>query len=76
MASNLNLALYDLAAGEKCYTVPLQKLSRPDVRSGSWLCKNAVLREVGEKLGLVRSQATITAINGLIPTMFMTRVRL
>ena len=46
------------------------------VRLGSWLCKNAVLREVGEKLGLVQSQATIAAINGLIPTMFMTRVRL
>jgi hypothetical protein len=46
------------------------------VRLGSWPCKNALRREVGEKSGPVRSQATIAAISGLIPTMFMTRVRL
>jgi hypothetical protein len=45
-------------------------------RCGSWPCKNALRREVGEKPGPVRSQATIAAISGLIPTMFMTRVRL
>ena len=33
-------------------------------------------REVGEKPGPARFQATIAAISGLIPTMFMTRVRL
>jgi hypothetical protein len=32
--------------------------------------------EVGDKPGPVRSQATIAAISGLVPTMFMTRVRL
>jgi hypothetical protein len=31
---------------------------------------------LGEKPGPVRSQATITAISGLVPTMFMIRVRL
>jgi hypothetical protein len=46
------------------------------VRCGSWSCKNALPREVGEKLGPVWSQATIAAISGLAPTMFMTRVRL
>ena len=34
------------------------------------------LLEVGEKPGPARSQATIAAISGLVPTMFMTRVRL
>jgi|SRR6188474_2817088 len=33
-------------------------------------------REGGEKPGPVLSQATIAAISGLVPTMFMTRVRL
>jgi len=33
-------------------------------------------KEVGEKPGPVRSQATIAAISGFVPTMFMTRVRL
>ena len=47
-----------------------------DVRSGSWSCKNAVAREAGEKPGPGRSQATIAAISGLIPMMFMTRVKL
>jgi hypothetical protein len=47
-----------------------------NVRTGSWSCKNAVPREVGEKPGPVRSQATIAATSGLVPTMFMTRVRL
>ena len=39
-------------------------------------CKNTLPGEVGEKPGPVRSQAAIAAISGLIPTMFMTRVRL
>jgi hypothetical protein len=43
---------------------------------GSWLCKNTHPWEVGEKPGPVRSQAAIAAISGLVPTMFMTRVRL
>ena len=46
------------------------------VRVGSWPCKNTLPKGVGEKAGPVRSQATIAAISGLIPTMFMTRVRL
>ena len=33
-------------------------------------------KEVGEKPGAVRYQATIAAISGLVPTMLMTRVRL
>jgi hypothetical protein len=41
-----------------------------------WPCKNALSKEVDGKLGPVRSQATIAAISGLVPTMFMTRVRL
>jgi hypothetical protein len=45
-------------------------------RNGSWPCKNAFPRGAGEKPGPVRSQATIAAISGLIPTMFMTRARL
>jgi hypothetical protein len=47
-----------------------------EVRLGSWLRKNALAREVGEKPEPVRSQAAIAAISGLVPTMFMTRVRL
>lgn len=31
---------------------------------------------VGQKRGPVRSQAAIAAISGLVPMMFMTRVRL
>jgi hypothetical protein len=50
--------------------------SRGDFCSGSWPCKNALPGEVGEKPGPVRSQAAIAAISGLVPTMFMTRVRL
>jgi len=38
--------------------------------------KNNPLWEVGEKPGAARSQVTIAAISGLVPTMFMTRVRL
>jgi hypothetical protein len=45
-------------------------------RSGSWPCKNFVPGEVGGKAEPVRSQAAIAAISGLVPTMFMTRVRL
>src|SRR6476619_6374551 len=44
-----------------------------NVRDGSWPCKNAFPRIAGEKPGPVRSQATIAAISGLIPTMFMSR---
>ncbi len=47
-----------------------------NVSYGSWPCKNTLSKEVGEKPGPVRSQATIAAISGLVPTMFMTRVRL
>jgi hypothetical protein len=39
------------------------------VRFGSWPCKNAHPRDVGEKPGPVRSQAAIAAISGLVPTM-------
>jgi hypothetical protein len=49
---------------------------RSSVRFGSWSCKNILPKEVGEKPGPGRSQATIAAISGLVPTMFMTRVRL
>jgi len=52
------------------------KCSATRVSFGSWPCKNALPREIGEKPGPVRSQATIAAISGLIPTMLMTRVRL
>jgi hypothetical protein len=47
-----------------------------DVRNGSWSCKNAIAREAGEKPGPDRHQATIAANSGLVPMMFMTRVRL
>jgi len=43
------------------------------VRVGSRSCKNTLPGEVVEKPGPVRSQATIAAISGLMPTMFMTR---
>jgi uncharacterized protein (DUF2126 family) len=46
------------------------------VRFGSWPCKNSLAREVGERPGPVRSQATIAAIRGSVPTMFMAPVRL
>src|ERR1700749_3595493 len=39
------------------------------VRFGSWPCKNALPREVGEKPGPVRSQPAIAAISGLVATM-------
>jgi len=39
-----------------------------DVSYRSWPCKNALPREVGEKPGPVRSQATIAAINSDIKT--------
>jgi succinate-semialdehyde dehydrogenase / glutarate-semialdehyde dehydrogenase len=35
-----------------------QRLIRPNVADGSWPCKNTLPREVGEKPGPVRSQAT------------------
>jgi hypothetical protein len=46
------------------------------VRNGSWPCKNTLSKEADVKPGPVRSQAAIAAISGLVPTMFMTRVRL
>ena len=46
-----------------------------NVRLGSWPCKNTSFpRKLVRSQD--RSQATIAAISGLIPTMFMTRVRL
>src|ERR1700676_524726 len=57
-------------------TQPDSDAIRFDVSDGSWPCKNTIPREVGEKPGPVRSQAAIAVISGLIPTMFMTRVRL
>ena len=47
-----------------------------DFRNGSWPSKNTLPREVGEKPEPARSQAPIAAMSGLVPTMFMTRVRL
>ena len=46
-----------------------------EVRFGSWSCKNA-LEEIGSESQKREAQAAIAAINGLIPMMFMTRVRL
>jgi len=46
------------------------------VRNGSWPCKNGVKGTLVVKARPVRSQATIATISGLVPTMFMTRVRL
>ena len=46
-----------------------------DVSYGSWSCKNA-LEEIGSESQKREAQAAIAAINGLIPMMFMTRVRL
>jgi hypothetical protein len=54
----------------------VSRAARANVCSGSWSCKNALPRKVGEKPGPVRSQATIAATSGLVPTMFMTRVML
>ena len=45
-------------------------------RVGYWPFKKTLPREVGEKPGSAWSQATIAAISGLVPTMFMTSVRL
>jgi hypothetical protein len=47
-----------------------------DVRSGSWLCENALEGRCRSGILDAGVQATIAAISGLIPTMFMTRVRL
>jgi hypothetical protein len=47
-----------------------------DVRFSSWSRKNALASEVAEKPGPGRSQATIAVISCLVPTMFVTRVRL
>jgi hypothetical protein len=46
-----------------------------EVTYGSWLCKN-VLSGRPVPGARMRPQAAIAAISGLIPTMFMTRVRL
>ena len=40
------------------------------------MCKNAVPRTAGQKPRPAWSQAAIAVIRGLIPTMFMTLVRL
>jgi hypothetical protein len=48
----------------------------PNGCCGSWPCKNTFPGEGGETAGPVRPQATIAAISGLVPTMFMTRVKL
>jgi hypothetical protein len=45
------------------------------VRYAPWSCKN-VLEEIGCESQKRGAQAAIAAINGLIPMMFMTRVRL
>jgi hypothetical protein len=47
-----------------------------DVWSGSWSCKNGLEAMSIFEARLVRSQAAIAAISGLIPTMFIARVRL
>jgi hypothetical protein len=51
-------------------------VSTSDVRDGSWPCKNRLrgTRVMGPGPGV--TQATIAAMSGLMPTMFMTRVRL
>jgi hypothetical protein len=46
------------------------------VRYGSWPCKNGLMGIGPGSQDPDVSQATIAAINGLTPTMFMTRVRL
>ena len=43
---------------------------------GSWPCKNGLIDIDRSSQDPGVSQATIAAINGLTPTMFMTRVRL
>src|SRR5262249_41990373 len=48
---------------------------RPDVRFGSWPCKNAVAAAFLEKPGLFVA-VLIAAISGWIPIIFITRVRL
>jgi hypothetical protein len=53
-----------------------QQFQNPNVSYGSWPCKNGLM-DIGrgsQDPGV--SQATIAAIKGLTPTMFMTRVRL
>lgn len=48
---------------------------RRNVGSGSWSCKNAFAGRLVEAR-TVWSQAAIATISALVPTMFMTRVRL
>jgi hypothetical protein len=69
------LELFDRNSGAK-FLMSAPKPKQREVRSGSWPCKNTLRREAGEKREPVRSQAAIAAISGLVPTMFMTRVRL
>jgi len=54
----------------------LTDLNKRHVAFGSWPCKNSIPGKPERRPGLGRSQAAIAAINGLVPTMFMTRVRL
>jgi hypothetical protein len=74
-AERVGIILCRLTKTGSCKFV-LSRRHVPKVRFGSWSCKNALLREVGEKPRPVRSQATIAATSGLVPTMFITRVRL
>jgi hypothetical protein len=47
-----------------------------NVAFGSWPCKNTLEGRCRSGILDAGVQATIAAISGLIPTMFMTRVRL
>jgi len=47
-----------------------------NARFGSWSCKNGPMDVGPGRQGRRVSQATMAAISGLTPTMFMTRVRL
>jgi hypothetical protein len=47
-----------------------------DVRLGSWPCKNSFERSVLRQNAGAFQAAAIAAISGLMPMMFMTRVRL
>ena len=48
----------------------------PHVAFGSWPCKNGLVDIGFGSSARMLSQATIAAVNGLTPTMFMTRVKL
>jgi hypothetical protein len=66
-------SLHHYRSGESTKSRPR---SSGKVCCGSWPCKNGLPRKVDEKPGPVRSQATIAAMSGLVPTMFITLVRL